>query len=221
MKNKGLFRPLVLGTILALGFLAVWMFIGVILLEDGDLFDRMKGEVETLAFREDGTALIAHREEGGTSYRDLQGTPVTIPEDEPFGAMNVVLLPDVLPVRSGDSEWEYRVRSFTVGRTPHTAWYFIADGRPDGRAYFVAYDIYSKAKIGYLGTCGFRPEMPPPEERFPFVGATNGSRLKVVCPGQDSRTRRVPSLRSGFASGQSRLCDALSHVPIRMRWQDL
>jgi hypothetical protein len=52
--------------------------------------------------------------------------------------------------------------------------------------------IYSKAKIGYLGVSGFRAEMPPTEERFPFAGcARNNSRLQTTSPGQANRNRRA------------------------------
>lgn len=214
MKSKGLFQPLVLGTVLAFGFLVVWMFVALVALENRRTIAIKNGVVEdALSIRADGTALIAHHEAGVVSHRDLNGVPIAIPENDPTGKLNGAPLPSALPFRRQDSEWDNRVRFFTDGRTPHTAWYFIADGRPDGTAYFIGYDSYSKAKIGYLGTSGFRAEMPPPEERFPFAGATSGRRLQAICPGQEGRPRRTSASREGFGiNGQDTVSPCLVYL---------
>lgn len=40
----------------------------------------------------------------------------------------------------------------------------------EGAAYFVGYDSESKLCVGYLGTQGYRPHLPPPEEWFAMDG---------------------------------------------------
>lgn len=192
MNAKGLFHRLVLDAVLALGFFAVWMVVGVVVLESETVIAAKNFGGDQLSIRADGTALIAHYEENGVvHYRDLRGTPVAIPEDDSTRWLNETRLPPSLPWREEDHQWEKRACFFGDGRTPATVWYFIADGRPDGIAYFVGYDSYSKAKIGYLGVAGFRAETPPPEDQFPFAGSTSGERTRVFSPGEDNRVRVV------------------------------
>lgn len=195
MKNKGLFQPLTLGAILALGFLSVWIAIGFVAFENSRMIAMRNLVVETISIRADGTALIQHYENDALSQRDLNGNPVILPEDDPIGDMHGTSLIPASPWRKEDSEWEQRVRFFTDGREPSTAWYFITDGTPEGKGYFVGYDDHSKAKIGYLGTAGFRAEVLPPEERFSFAGSTYGVRSRLFSFGQSSY-RVVPSIGS-------------------------
>jgi hypothetical protein len=49
-------------------------------------------------------------------------------------------------------------------------WYFIHDGRLDGKAYFVGYDSKTKLCLGYLGRKGYIKEIPGDEDAFPFDG---------------------------------------------------
>jgi hypothetical protein len=201
MINKGLFQRLVLATVLALGFLAVWAIVGIVVVEDGAMIALRDAVTDTLTIRADGTALIAHHEKGVVSHRDLNGAAVVLPEDDPIGPFGGVPLLPSLPWRKEDGDWDQRACFFTDGRTPHTAWYFLTDGRPEGKAYFAGYDSYHKTRIGYLGTAGFRAEPPPPEECFLFAGATSGSRKRVFCPGQDGRPLGVSVHRGVYSAG--------------------
>ena len=44
------------------------------------------------------------------------------------------------------------------------------DGKLQGHGYFVGYDKLAKAKIGYIGCDGFRPDEPPFDRQFPVDG---------------------------------------------------
>jgi hypothetical protein len=212
MKNKGLFSSLVLGTILAAGFLTVWGAIGVVALENGRMIVLRNRAESVLMIRADGTAVIAQESHGATSYRGLDGVPVAIAEDDPLGWFNGSRLPSSLPWRKDDGEWDQRARVFSDGRSPHTAWYFVTDGRPDGKAYFVGYDSYGKRRVGYLGLAGFRAELPSAEEQFPFAGATTGIRTRVICPSEDGRPRRIREHGGAYQIGPSHAKPGLVYV---------
>ncbi len=185
MTNKGLFPRLVLATVLAVGFLCVWGVIGVWAVEVWQVLSLVYAERENLSFRTEGTAVrIQHDGRGNTHYRDLEGNLVTLPEDKAEEWLHGTRLPASLPlsVRVGDIAWEDRIRSFDDGRRPAVRWHFIGDGQPRGEAYFVGYDSQSKECVGYLGTTGFRGEMPTADERFPFAGAMSGRYTRVFCP---------------------------------------
>lgn len=192
MKNKGLFPHLILATVLAIGFLTTWLVVGVVFLQTSLMF--VNPTEDHLVFRADGTALIAHRESSGiTQHRDLKGASVNIPQDDIDRWLPQWRMPTANPWQEEDGDWDERVRYFTDGRAPHTAWYFIADGHPNGSAYFVGYDSHTKAKIGYLGVNGLIPEMLSPDERIPFAGSTANRSGRVFCPDQDGHHQRVTS----------------------------
>jgi hypothetical protein len=188
MTNEGLFQRLVLAAVLAVGFLGAWGMIGLWMLEVGReaVIRHAEWESERLEFRTDGSPLVIHSQGIGREQqiRDLAGKAVTLPEDDPSPWLYVPQLPASLPLRigSGDVAWEDRIRSFDDGRTHAVRWHFVSDGRPDGEAYFAGYDGQSKMCVGYLGVAGFRREMPPPEERFPFGGALSGLNARLFCP---------------------------------------
>ncbi len=200
MKNKGLFPRLILGAVLAIGFLTMWLLVGMVVLESGLMFGWGDRGGDNLLFRADGTALIAHTESSGIKqYRDLNGASMNMPEDDAGTQLHGTRMPTAKPWEEEDGDWDARARYFTDGRAPHTAWYFIADGQPNGSAYFVGYDSHTKAKIGYLGVNGFNADMPSPNERIPFAGATANGRGRVFCPDQDGHHHRVTSNNGTFS----------------------
>jgi hypothetical protein len=112
-------------------------------------------------------------------------------------------LPAELPGRdTPDGSWSQRVRAFADGRSPAVYWYFVSDGRADGSAWFVGYDSKSRMRIGYLGTAGFRAEMPPAEERIPFTGKVWGENSCVLCTQRDGPTAAHPDTRLGGRAPQ-------------------
>lgn len=169
LRNK-IFQPLVLATVLGIGFGAVccaadaWIH--------GSYQEETSGG-EELCFLPDGKLLVLSHPDGvrwGARYHDLQGNPVTPSEEDITAQLRGALLPAYPPRAADDLPWEERIRSFSDGRWPASYWYFLSDGRREGTGYFVGYDSKSKVRIGYLGTAGFRSEPLPAEELFPFDG---------------------------------------------------
>jgi hypothetical protein len=194
MKIKGFFQPLVLSGVLAAGFLGVWGLVGVYVLETAGPFGSSL-MLKQLMFLTDGTPRVLQVQgRGDWRYLDLEGNPVPPPEDGRSAWLPYTALPARLPERasSGDVSWGQRVRSFSDGHEPAGYWYLMTDGRPGGLAYFVGYDSRSKALIGYLGTAGFRPDLPPTEEQFRYSGATVGSDKGVFCTQSDVHSSEHP-----------------------------
>src|SRR5689334_10214715 len=104
MMSKGLFQRIVLATVLAVGFLCVWIVVGMCSLEQMRFAAILDWEREYLVFRADGEALLAHHtDDGKTHYRSLQGQSVTPPEDDPNAWLNLTpLRPGVWPREFGD-----------------------------------------------------------------------------------------------------------------------
>ena len=46
-------------------------------------------------------------------------------------------------------------------------WFLIRDELPPYAAYFQGFDRRTNRSLGYLGTAGFGPDLPPREQRFP------------------------------------------------------
>src|SRR5947209_7972543 len=80
MTIKGLFGPLVLAVVLATGFMLLWGFAGVWILEAAASGNIPIG-TEHLTFLLDGTALVGRIDESReVHYRDLEGNPTAAPE---------------------------------------------------------------------------------------------------------------------------------------------
>lgn len=202
--RKNHFQSLVLATILAVGFTAVcyvasaWIF--SVYSEDA------LESVERLCFLPDGTPRVMFYPEGrrgGERYRDLQGNPAPAPEAGIGRQLNCCSLPAQCPRQANDLAWDNRVCSFTDGRLPATYWYFLSDGRPDGAGYFVGYNSKSNARVGYLGTAGFRDEPLPAEEWFPFDGPawSRHCRLRSAGPIRPPTSYPMNRNRSGAPNG--------------------
>ncbi|HEY7153501.1 MAG TPA: hypothetical protein VH575_06050 [Gemmataceae bacterium] len=209
MLRKDVFQRLVLATILSIGFAAICSLASMWVLNVYSEDAPWAGE--QLRFLPDGTPLVAFFPDGrrgGDHYRDLQGNPTTPPEAGVGTQLNCCSLPAHPPLQAGELDWDDRVRAFADGRWPATYWYFLSDGRPDGAGYFVGYDSKSNVRVGYLGTAGFRDELLPAEELFPFDGPTflPSPRRLLGHPGQNSSPTAHPVSRSrggaprGFAS---------------------
>jgi hypothetical protein len=180
-------RNLILATLIALGFGAAWC--GAIswlwngaghALRDSTFGGRYPGP-EYLQIKADGTPLIkrAGPREWIEDFRDLDGNPVQLAEDEKW-LMTAPLRaradysPHFLPALFRleywhDSGWERRLRSFADYRQPPNSphvWWLVADDASPRSAYFVGYDRTTNARAGFLGRNGFRDDEPPAGERF-------------------------------------------------------
>jgi hypothetical protein len=199
MMRTGWLPSLTLASLLALGFLVVWMLgsewvLSVCLYVAGE-----ERPIERLIFLLDGTALVeveASEDGRQRKYRDLEGQPVPRrPTSDHRDRLRGT------EIRTGRDSEEGRgccLRSFADGRSPVGFWYYAGDGRADGSGYFVAYDSQSKTRIGYLGTAGFRAETPPPDELFPA-----GSGRQIHCTQPNNGTRHPPLDAGGRAPAGS------------------
>jgi hypothetical protein len=181
MLRKNLFQPLVLATVLAVGFMAVCFA------ADSWILSRYRddavGAGEKLGFLSDGTPLIASNpggSQGDPHFRDLQGNPVMLSVDDLQEVLHGDFLPANPPPSPDDLAWDDCFLRLADGRMPMTMWYFLSDGLREGAGYFVGYDSNSKVRIGYLGTSGFRTGPLPAEEWFPFDGTTNPPLSRLV-----------------------------------------
>jgi hypothetical protein len=200
MKIKGVFQPLGLAAVLAAGFVVVWGLFGLWAVGVGAYVAGGAEADERLLFLPDGTPWVARAagRRGECHYRDLDGKAVPPPENDHAGWLAGAPLPAALPGRvAAGAPSSARLRSFADGRAPATFWYFVSDGRPDGTGYFVGYDSHSRACVGYLGTAGFRQEMPGPAELFPFGGKAAGPGARVFCTQRDHNPTEHPSERVG------------------------
>jgi hypothetical protein len=192
---------------LAVGFAVVWGLLGMWSVEVVEYVMRVGTfEVEALRFLTDGTPCISHRTAGEDQvgrYTDLEGKPITLAEDQDAPSSGTFLAAK-LPERASSSNvsWEARISVFFDGRSLTTVWYLVTYGRPEGTAYFVAYDKETKTRIGYLGTAGFRDTPPPEEELIPFSGSayTWGQKPRVIVSHEPSRASRQVRAPRGFVS---------------------
>jgi hypothetical protein len=201
MKRTNLLQPLVLGTILAGGFMVAWAVVGLWTVEIGAACVGAGSSSEKLVFLADGTPLIAYQTDPqeGRQFRDLDGNPVVPPDRENNTWAATTPLPASLPLTAGkgDVSWEERLRSFADGGNPVVYWYFVTDGRTDGTGYFVGYDSQSKTRVGYIGTAGFREDTPPAGELFPFGGAVSGPRSRLLSTQPDGMPANHPDKHAG------------------------
>jgi hypothetical protein len=198
MLRKDVFQPLVLATILSIGFAAICCLASMWVLNVYSEDTPWAGE--QLRFLPDGTPRVAFFPDGrrgGDHYRDLQGNPTPPPEAGIGRLLNCCSLPAHPPQQASDLDWDERVRSFADGRWPAIYWYFVSDGRPDGAGYFVGYDSKSNVRVGYLGTAGFRDEPLPAEELFPFNGPAWDAKTRLLGhPGQNGSPTSHPVSQS-------------------------
>ena len=125
---------------------------------------------ESLVVQRDGTPIIqavVDDDWQNRTFRTLDGKPVVVAHLQEQASKGL-LAPLRPPHRHANLSWERRV--VMVGQVGgHDNWYIWHDGRPQGHAYLIGYDIRSKQKIGYIGRRGFRPDEPPPDEQFPVA----------------------------------------------------
>ncbi len=187
-RPTGLFPTVVLAALLAVGFAVLW---GVFV-KWGYETARMLGShtlEERLLFLADGTPVVERvKMVNGQSvippeeqFHDLRGNTVRLPAETHFlGAV-----PFYLSRRNGlltqEQPWQWRLQQLTRPHDPLT-WYFVCDGQRHGSGYFVAYDPRDARTVGYLGTNGFRTEVLPAEEHFPFNGDDRGIVRNLLNP---------------------------------------
>ena len=212
MKNKGLVHSLVLATVLAVGFAAVWGVIGIWAVEVGAHVVQDSRAIviplqAALVVLPDGTPVVAQQDGQRRQLRDLQGNPVAQPDNEhPFLHLVQLSASSTPDGACEEVSWDQRIKSFADGHVPAGYWYFISDGRLDGMGYFVGYDSETRTCLGYLGAAGLREGPLPAAELIPFGGAASGLKAHLFCtqpandPAEQPRYRNPSRAPRGSAS---------------------
>ncbi len=167
MRRFSLATSILLVTILAMGFAPIWAMLASSL---AAWVLPSSPPVPSMIVRQDGTPLLMHRDVASQStlYSDLRGQPVDVNTEDPW--LPWIELKPLSAEQPEDVSWNQRIRKFNDARSRPTFWYLISDGQPHGTAYFVGYDAASKYRMGFIGKNGFREDLPPAEECFPFAG---------------------------------------------------
>lgn len=169
-KRNAILQPLGLATVLTLGFgiliaiIVGWSmsFLRVIIIA---------GPTDKLEILLDGTPAIVRNFEGSAEYRGLDGKIIEVPKYDVFSHSERLIGPPVLKIQIDvPLVGRERIRAFSDQLTPATFWYFIHDGKLDGKGYFIGYDSSSKRRVGYIGRSGFCENMPSAENWFPMDG---------------------------------------------------
>jgi hypothetical protein len=173
---------LLLASLLATGFFPVWITAGVWIANICEQIASTDRVGRSFGILRDGTPVIMEYTSDKRTIRDLDGN-VVAPErtnEALYGRQVQVYLPARAPQPSRVDDWNLRIRAFSDGPRPATYWYLIADGRPDGTAYFVGYDSESKSRVGFIGTAGFRQSPLPEDELIPFSGPAAAVQARLI-----------------------------------------
>ena len=171
-ERSRILQPLCLAGMLAVGAGIVWALAAVWSIATVDQATREHRRFEQVAVRIDGTPVIRTYPggpAGETTHRTLKGEPLEVRSQNELRSAYLASVPrrPRLFFRAG---WSERLRMFTDNRRPVTYWYLVHNGEIEGEGYFVGYNSKTKRRVGYMGLAGFRPDKPPPGERFPLDG---------------------------------------------------
>jgi hypothetical protein len=194
-RNK-ILKPLGLALILTLGF---GIFIGAIAfwcIAIGGGFNTPSDVFEFLQILADGTPAIVQRERHSvtSSYRSLDGKElmkadildgnelVNANYHQSLDGGELAGPVDLESVRF-PLDAENRIQPFSDNLPSPTIWYFIHDGKLDGKGYFMGFDSRSKSCVGYLGRQGACSDVPPAENWFSMDGRKMSANRMWVRPG--------------------------------------
>jgi hypothetical protein len=187
-KKQAIFLPLVLATLLAVGFVAV---VAGVLSWISSMATSGRGyrDYENLVVKSDGTPIIAkyNNETWQEVYRTLDGQKLdkeaaksmrTLFPAQLLGAGDIAAIRTPLAATERiqpESDLAYMFnQSYTDEGGSIVYWYFVHDGKREGKGYFAGFDRKSKQSVGYLGREGFCKEVPPQEQWFPMDGRLMG-----------------------------------------------
>jgi len=166
------FKSLALAILLSVGAGLVWGFacgLGMSVVSEivssGDVH-------EGLLFLQDGTPIIESyvgRRYETRTFHALSGKEVKVARDS-FDNGTQLTGPRYQSERFARLHWRERIVCVDYDWYGSETWYFVHDGELQGHGCFVGYDKKAKAKIGYIGRSGFRPDEPPPDQQFPVNG---------------------------------------------------
>ena len=174
LKRRSLLRPLGLAILLGVGAGIVWAVLLGIAQRSLEQLGPKVAMNENLMVGSDGTVLIfsylyyPYRKE---TFRTLDGREVENAWRLPLlqGAELLGLDNPYVPFAPYKPFMMAQRRVTPVGGfgRPPAFWYFVHDGKPNGRGYFVGFHADSKRLAGYLGAKGFRDDVPSADEQLP------------------------------------------------------
>jgi hypothetical protein len=173
-KRSPLAVSLGLALLLALGIGVAWAAVVAFrgsMVDDWLSRDREYRNVQVLF---DGTPMVWSYLPGDYSARvwhTLDGKKIP-DEDRAMGTLPGGYLPGLRQYWEVPRilSWHQRLAILSDYRDRPTYWFFIHSGMWDGSGYFEGFDSKSKLRVGYLGTAGFRDDVPPPDQRFEADG---------------------------------------------------
>lgn len=125
-------------------------------------------ESETLFLRWDGTLLAGPQKPdspGSEVYLELiSGKKVKSSGGESLDAGTVLLPPHLFAFHTGP--WRYRLREMPGPTNPKEIWYLVHDGKRNGHALLVGFDVRSGRQAGYMGKTGYSETTPPASQHF-------------------------------------------------------
>jgi len=172
-ERSATFRPWVLAVLLAvgagvvLGCLVFWLAAIASQLFPGESVGRQ------FVVTSEGTPLMmTYTDYSYPNYETLDGQRLDARQAERMLRLEGASLQGPPPPAGlfFDLPWERRIVLFADPGPPRILWYFVHDGRLEGRGYFTTFDAKTRKRLGCLGTQGFREAEPPAEERFALDG---------------------------------------------------
>jgi hypothetical protein len=172
-RRKTFFQELGLATVLLLGFGVV---IGMVMGWSISILDAITAKpriYQDISVMHDGTPVIRQlsiSQDYHPTYLTLDGKEITVKRDERFLDRAYLNGSSDIMKQKGFPKNQNRIAAFSDQNDPPNYWYFVHDGYPDGKGYFVGFDTMSKQCIGYIGIHGSCSNLPPQEEWFPMDG---------------------------------------------------
>ncbi|HXT58604.1 MAG TPA: hypothetical protein VN699_08210 [Pirellulales bacterium] len=144
----------------------------------------------------DGTVLVgdaSYRTAAHRRFHTLDLQPIT-----PRGKERWLVSAELLgPLQPGDHfvrpGWWERLISVPERNPGREAWYFVHDGRQDGRGYFAGYELRSKLALGFIGKDGYSTDVPPREECFEVDGRRLGRMHEMLTWREQKSLSTLPS----------------------------
>ncbi|MBN2292499.1 MAG: hypothetical protein JXM70_08750 [Pirellulales bacterium] len=172
-KRSEQFRYLALTVILSVGAGLIWAVVFGCGLEIIKSIATPGNVREYLVFKRDGTPII--QTYGGNyevmTFHALDGTPLEITQDD-LGYRSPLMESINQRKLVFSPPWSKRIGGLSSDYYGPEAWYIICDDNLQSRGYLVGYNKMAKARVGYIGRNGFRPDEPPRDEQFSLDGQT-------------------------------------------------
>lgn len=188
MNRSNLLSRLTLAFVLAVGLTTAWFV--VLAWTSSTFIYRSAGTYESLVFTPEGEPVIQMNALGripSSRYRGLDGQPRDFTSEAVWLQAATAIGTSNGSWANRPVTWNARIMPFSDGGTPPTFWYFLHDGRRDGRGYFVGYDSVSRQVVGFFGRSGFR-DAPPASSQDKFqVPLVSASHLNNVIASSQSQ----------------------------------